>query len=79
MIVHIFVSTIFWLNAFILSKTGTGLSNTKRPGQLALGTGVDYKKVFCPQIDKYVQVNQEYSPHNTIDNDQTARAIVLGP
>ena len=41
MIVHIVISAIFWLNDFPLSKPGAGLSKTKGPKQLFLGTVVD--------------------------------------
>ena len=32
------------MNDFTLSKPGMGLSNTKDPGQLILGTTVEYKR-----------------------------------
>ena len=41
MMVHIFATTMFWLNDFPPSKPGTGLSDTNGPGQLILGTIAD--------------------------------------
>ena len=38
MIFHSVATAIFWLNDFTPSKPGTGLSNTKGPGKLFLGT-----------------------------------------
>ena len=43
MIVHLVTSAIFWLNAFLPSTPGAGLSDTKGPGKLILGNTVDYK------------------------------------
>ena len=45
MIVHLFDSAIFCLNAFPPSTPGAGLSDKKGPGKLILGNTVDYKKV----------------------------------
>ena len=45
-----------------MSKPDTGLSNTKVPRQLVLGTFVDYKKVFRIHSGKYVQVHKEDEP-----------------
>ena len=45
-IVHLLASAIFWINAFPPSTPDAGLSDTKYPGKLVLGTVVYYKK-FC--------------------------------
>ena len=79
MIVHIFASAIFWINAFTPSTPGAGLSDKKGPGKLILGKTVDYKKVCRLQPGEYVQVHQEDEPRNTIDIDWTVGAIALGP
>ena len=79
MIVHLFASDIFWLNAFTPSTPGAGLSDTKGPGKIILGNTVDYKKVCRLQPGEYVQVHQEDEPRNTIAIDWTVRAISLGP
>ena len=79
MIVHLFDSAIFWINYFPPPKPDSGLSNTIGPGQLVLGTVVDYGKVCLLPLGKYVQVQQEDEPRNTIFIDLTVRAIVLGP
>ena len=76
---HIVTNAIFGINAFLPSKTGAGLYNTKVFGKLVHGTVAEYKKVFCLQPAKYVQVHQEDEPGNTIDIDQTVESIVLGP
>ena len=59
MIIHLVSNVIFWMNAFIPFKPGAGLSNTKPPRQLLLGTTVDYKKVFHIYPGEYFQVHQE--------------------
>ena len=46
MIVHLVASAIFWINTFTPSTPGSGLSDTKGPGQLILGNTVDYKNIF---------------------------------
>ena len=79
MIVHLVPSAIFWINAFPPSTPGSGLSDTKGPGQIILGNTVDYKKVYRLQPGKYVQLHQEDEPQNTIDIDRTVGAITLGP
>ena len=48
-IVHIFASAIFWLNAFPPSSPGAGLSDAKGTGQLILGNKVNYKNVCLLQ------------------------------
>ena len=70
-IVHIVATAIFWFNSFPPYKPGMGLYHTKGPGQLVLGTVVDYEKVFHLQPGKYVQVHQEDEPRNTIDKYRT--------
>ena len=45
MIVNIVATAIFWIIAFTSSKPGTGMSNTKGPGQIVLVIVVGYKKV----------------------------------
>ena len=67
------------MNVFSPYKTGTVLSEIKGPGKLVLGTTVEYKKVFRLQPGKYVQVNQNDEPRNTIDKYLTVGSIVLGP
>ena len=52
MIIHIFTSAIFWINYFPLSKTGTGLSNTKGPDNLFLVLLCNTRK-----FSAYIQVN----------------------
>ena len=79
MIFHLVATTIFWFNVFTPSKPGMGLSDTKSPGKLILGTIVDYKKVCRLQQGKYVQLHQEDEPRNTIDKYLTVGEIVLGP
>ena len=79
MIVHIFASAIFFINAFPSWKPGAVSPSTKGPRQLVLGIVVDYKKFFHLHPGKYVQVHQEDEPRNTIDVDQTVGSIVLGP
>ena len=79
MIIHIVATSIFWLNAFLLSKTFTVISNTKVPGQLVLVAVVDYKKIFCLCTGEFFQVHQNYEPRNTIDIDQMVVEINLGP
>ena len=49
---------LFLSRFFPPSKPGAGLSKTKGPGQLVLGTSVDYKKICCLHLGKYFQVNQ---------------------
>ena len=46
MIVHLVASANFWINAFPPSTPGSGLSDTKGPGQFIFLNTVDYKK-FC--------------------------------
>ena len=77
MIVHLVVSTIFWINAFTPSTPGTGLSDTKGPVKLVLGNTVKYKKVCRLQKGEYVQVHQEDEPRNTIYIDRNVGAITL--
>ena len=79
MIIHLVVNAIFWINVFPPSKSGAGLSNNKRHGQLFLITVVDHKNLFCLQPGEYDQVHQDYEPENTIDVDQKVGAIILGP
>ena len=79
MIIHIVATAIFCLNTFPPSKPGTGLSNTKIPGQLVIRTILYYKNVFRLQTVKYDQVHQEDETWNTIDIDQTVGAIFLFP
>ena len=79
MIVHIFVSAIFWLNEFPPSTPSAGLSDTKGPGKLLLGNMVNYKNVCRLQPVEYVQVHQEDEPCKTIAIDWTVDAIALGP
>ena len=69
----------FWLNKFIPSTPGSGMSDTKVPGQLILGNTVDYKKFCCLQSGEYVQLHQEDETRNTIDIDRIVGAIALGP
>ena len=76
---HLFSTDIFWINYFPLSKPGAGLSNTKIPVQLVLGTVVDYKKVFRLHPGGYVYLYQEDESCNTIDLDQTFGSIFLVP
>ena len=45
MIFHLVASASFFLNDFPPSKPGAGLSNTKGPRKIVVGTVVDYKKV----------------------------------
>ena len=71
MIIHLVTNGIFWINFFPPSKPGTGLYNTKGPGQLVIVTVVDYNKAFHLHPGKYVQVHQEYEPWNTIHIYQT--------
>ena len=78
-IVHLVVSAIFWINEFLPSKPGAGLSDTKCPRQFILGNMVDYKNVCRLQPGEYVQVHQEDEPLNTIAIDRTVGAIALGP
>ena len=78
-IVHIVDSAIFWINTFPLSTTGAGLSDTKGPGQLILGTTVVYKKVCRIHLGEYTKVHQEDEPCNTIDINRTVGEIALGP
>ena len=79
MIVHLFASAIFWLNAFPPPTPGAGLSDTKGTGKLILRNTVDYKTVCRLQPGEYVQVHQEDKPRNTIAIEQTVSAIALGP
>ena len=78
MIVHLVASVMFWLNAFLPSKPGMGLYNTKRLRKLVLGTIVIYKKVLHLHPGEYVKVHKEDEPRNNIDKYQTGRKIVLG-
>ena len=77
-IVHLETTAIIWLNAFPPSKPGAGFSSTKGPGKIFLGNVVKYKKVFCLQTGKYVQVHQEDEPWNTINIYLTVVEIILG-
>ena len=77
-IVHLFATDIFWLNAFPPSKPGAGLSNTKVPRQLILGTVMDYKKVLCLHPGEYIQIYQEDETRNIIYIELKFEAIVLG-
>ena len=79
MIVHLVASDIFWINAFPPSTSGAGLSDTKGPGQLVLGTMINFKKRFYLQPVEYVQVHQEDEPCNKFDINRTVSAIFLGP
>ena len=72
-------SAIFLINTFPPSKPGAGMSNKKGPGQIVLGTVVNYKKVYLLHPGKYVHLHQEDESWNTTDIDQTVRAIFLGP
>ena len=67
MILHLVTTEIFGFNAIPSSKLVTEMSDIKGPGQLFIGTFVDYKNVFCLQTGKYVQVHQEDELRNTID------------
>ena len=58
MIVYPVAFVIFWINAFLPSTPGAGLSDTKVTGQLILGNKINYKKVSCLQPGEYVQVHQ---------------------
>ena len=64
MIIHIVATAIFWLNTFPPLKPGTGISNSKVPEQLFLGTVVYYKKVCRLHAGKYFQLHQEVN-HGT--------------
>ena len=79
MILYFFASNIIWINAFTPSTPGALLSDTKVTGQLVTGTVINYKRIFRLQSGKYVQVNQEDEPRNTIAIDRTFSTIVLGP
>ena len=59
MIVHLVASAIFWLDAFPPSTPGSGLSDTKVPGQLILVNIVNYKKFCRLQPEEYIEVHQE--------------------
>ena len=58
MIMNIVPTDIFWLDAFLPSKNGAGLSNTKGPGKLVLGNVMEHKKVLHLHIGEYVPVYQ---------------------
>ena len=62
MIVHLVAYAIFWLNAFLPSTPGSGMSDTKGPGKLFPGNMVDYKKVCRIYPGEYVQVHQYDEP-----------------
>ena len=79
MILNLVSYGIFSLNAFLPSKPGAGLLDTKVPGQLVLGSVVDYKKLCYLWLVEYVQVHQEYEPCNTIYIDGNVGVIALGP
>ena len=78
MIVHPVATDCFWLNNFPLPKPGMGLYNTNGPGQLVLGTILDYNTVCHLHPGEYVQANQEDEPWNTIDIYKKVGEIVLG-
>ena len=78
-IVHLVVTAIFLLNAFPPSKPDARFSNSKVPGNIFLGTIVDYKKVCRLHPGEHLQVHQEYEHWKKIDINQTVGAIVLGP
>ena len=78
MIVNLFSSAIFWINAFPPSTPGSGLSDTKGPVQIILGNTVDYKNFCRLHPGEYVQVHQEDEPQNTISINWTVGAIDLG-
>ena len=73
---NIVSSAIFWLNAFPPSTHVAGLSDTKSPGQLFIGTVVEYKKFCRLQPGEYVQVHQEDEPRNTMNIDLNVGVIV---
>ena len=77
--VHLFAYAIFWLNEFPPSIPGAGLSDTEGPGQLTLGTTVDYKKVCRLHSGEYFQRRQGDEPRNKTAIDRTVGAITLGP
>ena len=79
MIVHLFASTIFWINAIPPSTPGAGLPDTKGLGQIILGNTVDYKNICRLQPGEYFEVHQEDEPRNTIDIDRNFGEIALGP
>ena len=79
MIICLVIASTFLLNHFSLSKPGTGLSNTKYPGELVFGNIVDYKKICCLHLGEYLQVHQEDEIWNTIDIELTVVSIILGP
>ena len=45
MIVNLVASPMFWINIFTPLTPGAGLSDTKGPGQIVLGTIFDKKKL----------------------------------
>ena len=62
MILNLFASAIFGLNAFLQSTPGAGMSEKKGTRQLILGNTVNCKKFCRLQPGEYVQVHQEDEP-----------------
>ena len=79
MIFHLVVTAILWINDFPPSKPGAGLSNTKGPVIVFLGTVVYHKKVCHIELGKYYQVHQEDESWNANNIYQTVVAIFLVP